>query len=98
MPVRIRIPSPLRRYTENRAEVTAEGRTVREIVESLEKQYPGIYPSVYNEDGTLKRFVNIYLNDEDVRFIRGDATEVHEGQVLSIVPAIAGGVGGRESP
>lgn len=91
MGVNVRIPTPLRSLTQGQAEVSVEGKIVREIVENLEKAYPGIKERICDEQGNLRRFVNLYLNDEDVRFLKDLQTEVHEGDGLSIVPAIAGG-------
>ena len=67
------------------------GGTINEIVESLEKQYPGLKERLCDEHGELRRFVNIYLNDEDIRFAQGKATPVKDGDEISIIPAIAGG-------
>ena len=92
MSVKVRIPTPLRKYTGERAEVTAEGSTIQEVFANLEQQFPGFRQAVYDEDSTIKRFINVYLNDEDIRFIGGETAPVASGNVVSIVPAIAGGV------
>jgi molybdopterin synthase sulfur carrier subunit len=89
--VLVRIPTPLRRLTGGRGEVTAEGRTVQDILDALERQFPGVKERLYDEAGQLRRFVNIYVNDEDIRFAQGLETTVKKGDELSIVPAIAGG-------
>jgi len=73
------------------AEVTAEGKTVRELINDLERQYAGIKARLCDENGELRRFVNIFVNDEDIRFLQGLDTELKEGDEVSIVPAIAGG-------
>ena len=91
MAVNVRIPTPLRKLTRDKDTVQAAGGTVNEIVESLEKQYPGLKERLCNERGELRRFVNIYLNDEDIRFAQGKATPVKDGDEISIIPAIAGG-------
>ncbi|OIP63735.1 MAG: molybdopterin synthase sulfur carrier subunit [Nitrospirae bacterium CG_4_9_14_3_um_filter_53_35] len=91
MKVNVRIPTPLRSLTHGQAEVPIEGKTVQELVENLEKAYPGIKERICDEQGNLRRFVNLYLNDEDVRFLKNLSTEVRDGDGLSIVPAIAGG-------
>lgn len=87
----VRIPTPLRRLTDGQGEVTAEGRTVQELLEALERKFPGVKERLYDETGQLRRFVNIYVNDEDIRFAQGLETSVKQGDEVSIVPAIAGG-------
>ena len=91
MNVNVRIPTPLRSLTHGQAEVSVEGKTIQELVENLEKAYPGIKERICDGQGNLRRFVNLYLNDEDVRFLKDLQTELHDGDGLSIVPAIAGG-------
>lgn len=92
MSISVRIPTPLRRLTQGRDEVTARGNTVGEVIEDLEEGYPGIKERLYDEDGRLRRFVNIYVNGEDVRFLSGLQTGVRDGDEISILPAVAGGV------
>ncbi len=91
MAINVRIPTPLRKLTQNKETVQAGGQTVGEIVEDLEKQYPGLKERLCDEHGELRRFVNLYLNDEDIRFAKGKETPVKDGDELSIIPAIAGG-------
>jgi molybdopterin synthase sulfur carrier subunit len=91
MGVSVRIPTPMRPLTNGEAEVSVEGKTVQEVIENLEKTHNGIKERICDEEGNLRRFVNLYLNDEDVRFLQNLDTEVKEGDGLSIVPAIAGG-------
>ena len=91
MAVTVRVPTPLRRLTDGQGEVEVEASTVREAIEKLEEQYPGFRERILDEKGELRRFVNLYLNDEDIRFLKGADTELKDGDVLSIVPAIAGG-------
>lgn len=91
MPVKVRIPTPLRKITDGQDEVEAEGSTVAEVLEDLEGRYPGIKERICEADGNLRRFVNLYLNDEDIRFKDNLSTEVKDGDELSIIPAIAGG-------
>ncbi|MCH6568112.1 MAG: MoaD/ThiS family protein [Nitrospinae bacterium] len=91
MAITVRIPTPLQGLTQNRAEVDAKGSNIKELVEDLDRQYPGIKERICDETGAIRRFVNIYLNDEDIRFIDGDSTAVREGDDVSIIPAIAGG-------
>ena len=91
MAVTVRIPTPLRRLTQNQAEVEAEGDTIESLIENLEASYPGLKERICDESGNVRRFVNIYLNDEDIRFLDGSTTAVNDGDDISIIPAIAGG-------
>lgn len=91
MSVTIRIPTPLRPLTGGADEVTAAGTTVAEVLADLERQHPGVRARLMDEQGQLRRFVNVYLNDEDIRFLQGLDTPVPPRADLSIVPAIAGG-------
>ncbi len=91
MPVSVLIPTPLRNLTQNEDTVQAEAATVTELVNTLEASYPGIGGRLRGEDGTLRRFINIYVNDEDIRFLQGADTPLKDGDQVSIVPAIAGG-------
>ncbi len=93
MSILVRIPTPLRRLTGGQGEVAAEGATVGELLERLEQRFPGIKERLYDETGQLRRFVNIYINDEDIRFAQGTGTALKTGDEVSIVPAIAGGDG-----
>lgn len=92
MPVRVLIPTPLQRLTENQAEVSVEGGDIREVISNLEVKFPGVKARLCDEHGALRRFVNIYLNEEDIRFLKGESTPLKDGDELSIVPAIAGGL------
>ena len=91
MPVLVRIPTPLRTLTKGSAEVQVKGQTVGDLVESLEGQFPGMRERLVDETGELRRFLNVYVNEEDVRFLDGKETALKEGDQVSIVPAIAGG-------
>jgi molybdopterin synthase sulfur carrier subunit len=91
MAVLVRIPTPLRTVTKGSAEVRADGDTVDALVEDLERQFPGLKERLVDESGELRRFINIYVNEEDIRFLQGRETVVKEGDQVSIVPAIAGG-------
>jgi sulfur-carrier protein len=91
MPVNVRIPTPLRKLTKERDTVQATGQTVQEILNSLEAQFPGLKERLCDEQGQLRRFVNVYLNNEDIRFTQGQLTAVKDGDEISIIPAIAGG-------
>ena len=87
----VRIPTILRTYTGGAAEVAAEGATLQEVLDSLDAQYPGIAARVLDDNGALRRFVNIYVNDDDVRFLDGLVTPIADGANISIIPAVAGG-------
>jgi len=87
----IRIPTPLRPYTNSQAEVPVTGATVGDALSDLTRQYPNLKQHLYNDGGQLRAFVNIFLNDEDIRHIRGADTPVQERDRLMIVPSIAGG-------
>ena len=91
MAVNVLIPTPLRKFTGNNETVTVSAGTVVTLVEELEQQYPGIKKSLCDDSGELRRFVNIYVNEEDIRFLEGKDTPVNDGDAVSIVPAIAGG-------
>jgi len=91
MPVKVMIPTPLRPYTENRDSVEVEGQTIDEILSNLTGKYPQLKRHLFAEDGRLRNFVNIYVNDEDIRYLDRENTKVKEGDIVSIIPAIAGG-------
>ncbi len=90
MAVKVRIPTPLQRLTQGKEEVEGVAGTVMELVTDLDKKFPGIGERI-SEAGKIRRFVNIYVNEEDIRFLKGEATVVKDGDEVSIVPAIAGG-------
>ncbi len=87
----VRIPTPLRKLTDEQETVQASGSTIGEIVETLDKTFPGLKERICDDEGNIRRFVNIFLNDEDIRFLDDKATPVKEDDEISIVPAIAGG-------
>ncbi len=89
--VKVRIPTPLRKITNDKEEVEATGANITEIIEDLEGNYPGLKERICEDGGSLRRFVNIYLNDEDIRFAENMTTALKDGDELSIIPAIAGG-------
>ena len=91
MALTVRVPTPLRSLTKGAAEVQADGGTVADVVENLERQFPGIRERLLDETGELRRFVNIYVNEDDIRFLGGKKTALKAGDQVSIVPAIAGG-------
>lgn len=93
MSVLIRIPTPLRKMTNGEAKVEIDSSTLGEMVEKLDSNYPGFKARLIDEDGELRYFVNIYLNGEDVRFLQGMDTTMSSGDEVSIVPAVAGGMG-----
>jgi molybdopterin synthase sulfur carrier subunit len=91
MAVTVKIPTPLRSLTNEVDKVDSEGRTIAAMVENLESAFPGMKERLCEDSGELRRFVNIYVNGEDVRFLDGLATALGEGDEISIVPAVAGG-------
>ena len=91
MPVVVRVPTPLRKVTNGQETVDVSGDTVEQGLANLESQYPGIKERIVDPGGQLHRFVNIYVNGEDVRFLEGMGTSIKDGDELSIVPAVAGG-------
>ena len=91
MPIPIRIPTNLRKLTHDLDTVQAEGATVGALLDDLDRQFPGIKERLCDENGRVRRFVGVYLNDEDIRFLGENDTPVKPGDELSIVPAIAGG-------
>ncbi|NQU07969.1 MAG: MoaD/ThiS family protein [Candidatus Abyssubacteria bacterium] len=88
----VRIPTPLRRFTGGAEEVPAQGSTVAEIIDDLDRSHSGLKARLCEENGQIRRFVNIYVNDEDIRFMQSLNTPVAEDDELSIIPAIAGGL------
>jgi molybdopterin synthase sulfur carrier subunit len=88
---KVKIPTPLRKLTQNNAEVVAAGGTIRELVDDLEKQFPGFKERMCDDQGELRRFVNVYVGEEDIRFLEGLDTKIPEGEQVSIIPAVAGG-------
>ena len=92
MAVKVLIPTPLQKLTKNQAVLDCEGSTITELLDSLEASCPGIKNRLCDESGTLRRFVNFYVNNEDIRFLEGTETALSDGDEVSIIPAIAGGV------
>jgi molybdopterin synthase sulfur carrier subunit len=93
--VTVRIPTPLRTLTGGKSEVEAPASDIQSLIESLNGQFPGLKDRVCDDKGEIRRFVNIYLNEEDIRFLKGKHTPVKNGDEVSIVPAIAGGAPGQ---
>lgn len=91
MAIKVMIPTPLRQYTERLDAIEIEAGTVAEALTGLTSKYNGLRKHLYNDDGKLRSFVNIYLNDEDIRYLQKDKTPLHANDVISIVPSIAGG-------
>jgi molybdopterin converting factor small subunit len=91
MSVHVRIPTILRSYTGGESEVTAEGDTLSAVLENLESSYSGIRSRIVDETGELRRFVNVYVGNDDVRFLDGLATATPDGAKISVIPAVAGG-------
>ena len=91
MSAHVRIPTILRTFTGGQNEVEASGHTVAHVLESLEADYPGLRARIVDDAGALRRFVNVYVGDDDVRFIGGLEAEVPDGGKVSIIPAVAGG-------
>lgn len=89
--VTVRIPTPLRTLTAGKDEVPVSGDTVADVIDGLEKSFPGIKDRLCDEKGTVRRFINVYANDEDIRFLDNLKTVLKDGDSISIVPAIAGG-------
>lgn len=91
MSIKVRIPQPLQKLTKEKQEVEAEGKDILELIEDLEKKFPGIKERICDKDDKLRRFINIYVNEEDIRFLKMDKTPLKDGDEVSIIPAIAGG-------
>ena len=88
----VRIPTPLRRLTGGKDEVDINASNVGELIEELENQFPGIKERLCDENGEVRRFINLYVNNEDIRFLDGVSTGLNKDDIVSIIPAIAGGV------
>ena len=91
MSIEMRVPTVLRKHTEGEKKVSGEGATLRELVDDVAARNPGLRDALVGEDGQLHRFINIYVNDEDVRFLGGLETPLEDGDSVSILPAVAGG-------
>ena len=91
MPKKVRIPTPLRKLTNDEELVDVNGSTVGEVITELQTRYPGFQERLLDESGQIRRFVNIYVNEEDVRFLKNQDTALKDGDEISIIPAIAGG-------
>ncbi len=91
MPKNVRIPTPLRKLTNNEELVEVNAATIGEAIAELQKRFPGIKERLVDETGGIRRFVNVYVNEEDIRFLQNQETPLQEGDEVSIIPAIAGG-------
>ena len=91
MSVTVRIPTPLRRVTSGASQVSVEATNVKQMIDDLERQYPGMRERLCETDGQVRRFVNVFVGDEDIRFLQGLETPIPEGTHVSIIPAVAGG-------
>jgi molybdopterin synthase sulfur carrier subunit len=91
MSITVRIPTPLRRTTNGASEVTVQAHDVRQMIEDLERQFPGIRERLCDDTGEVRRFVNVFVGDEDIRFLKGLDTLIPSGTQVSIIPAVAGG-------
>ncbi len=87
----VRIPSPLRRYTNNQSKVESNGTNITEVIDTLDAQYPGVKARLCEESGQIKRYVNVFVNGEEIRTLQGSNTVVKDGDEVSIIPAMAGG-------
>lgn len=92
MAIKVRIPAPLQKLTQEKADVEARGESIRELIEDLEKNFPGIKSRICDDTGRIRKFINFYVNEEDIRFLQQEATALKDGDEVSIIPAIAGGV------
>ena len=87
----VRIPTPLRKLTSDKDEVNISAATIAQLIDEMENQFPGIKSRLCDESGNVRRFINLYVNNEDIRFLNGKETALNEGDIVSIIPAIAGG-------
>lgn len=91
MAVKVLIPTPLQKFTNNEAAIDCEGGSISDLLDKLEQSFPGIKARLCDDQGELRRFVNFYVNSEDIRFLEGKNTALNDGDEVSIVPAVAGG-------
>jgi molybdopterin synthase sulfur carrier subunit len=87
----VRIPTPLRKLVGEKDEITANAKSIKDLIEDIERRFPGVKERLCDENGNVRRFINLYVNNEDIRFLKGVETELKESDVVSIIPAIAGG-------
>lgn len=91
MKIIVRIPTPLQKLTQNKAEVIVSAANIKELIDNLEKKFPGFKERICDETGKVRKFINIYINEEDIRFLKLEETPLKDGDEVSIIPAIAGG-------
>ena len=91
MAITVMIPAPLRKYTGGADEVTADGATLADVIQHLGSAHDGLTDRIVDETGEVRRFINVFVNEEDVRFLDGSATALRDGDVVSLIPAVAGG-------
>ncbi len=91
MSVKIIIPTPLRQYAENRDSVKLSGQNIGELLNNLMQKFPNMKKHLFSEDGQIRNFVNVYVNDDDIRYLENRETQLKEGDVISIIPSVAGG-------
>jgi len=91
MSVKIIIPTPLRQYAENRDSVKLSGQNIGELLNNLMQKFQNMKKHLFSEDGQIRNFVNVYVNDDDIRYLENNATRLKEGDVISIIPSVAGG-------
>ncbi len=91
MSIKVRVPTPLQKLTLDKDVVECNAKTIKDLVENLDKEYPGLKDRICDENGKIRKFLNIYVNDEDIRFLEMDSTLLKDGDEVSIIPAIAGG-------
>ncbi len=91
MAVKVLIPTPLQKFTNNAASLEVDGGTIYDLIDALESNFPGIKARICDESGQVRRFLNLYVNEEDIRFLDGADTVLKDGDEVSIVPAVAGG-------
>lgn len=89
--IKVKIPQVLYKITQNKMEVEVEGRNITELIDNLDKKYKGIKERLCDEDGNVRRFINVYVNNEDIRFLEGQEMKLKDGDEVAIIPAIAGG-------
>ncbi|MFB6276939.1 MAG: MoaD/ThiS family protein [Halothece sp.] len=96
MSVKVLVPTVLQKYTDNQSVLECDGNNVQELVETLEQNYPGFKGRLRDDEGKLRRFLNFYVNSEDIRFLENEQTSLQDGDEVSIVPAVAGGAASRQ--
>jgi molybdopterin synthase sulfur carrier subunit len=89
--VKIRLPAPLKKLSHGKTEIICEGSDVKEAICNIDKKFPGITERILDENGNIRRFINVFVNGQDIRFLNGDKTKLKNGDEISIIPAIAGG-------